>query len=217
LVVSTISIALDIFWASVNDGLQGAIITHDEASLNDFRAKVDRYLGSLPKELTRGTVKSNRSRLEFSNGSVLNYMVAGTRKGGTLGRAFGLNFVHATECTSWADEELRDSFSLKTLDIRSAEMLDEMRKVTIGAEGRQRDDRVMASALAHVAWTDWIRKKLITEGRTFEREQERMRLAAVGKGEITLQQKLLEDFIRDKRRERNAPAAKWYDNIRPVA
>lgn len=103
--VSTISIALDLFWAYVNPGLQGAIITHDEASREDFRAKITRYANSLPKSMKLFEEKSNRYRLEFTNGSVLNLMVAGSRAKGTLGRAFGLNFVHGTECSSWGDEE----------------------------------------------------------------------------------------------------------------
>lgn len=103
--VSTISIALDLFWVLVNPGLQGAIITHDEAAREDFRSKIQRYAASLPEEMKLDTPKSNRYRLEFTNGSVLNLMVAGTKAKGTLGRAFGLNFVHGTECSSWGDEE----------------------------------------------------------------------------------------------------------------
>lgn len=103
--VSTISIALDLFWVLVNPGLQGAIITHDEAAREDFRSKIQRYAASLPDEMKLDTPKSNRYRLEFTNGSVLNLMVAGAKAKGTLGRAFGLNFVHGTECSSWGDEE----------------------------------------------------------------------------------------------------------------
>ena len=103
--VSTISIALDLFWVLVNPGIQGAVITHDEASREDFRSKIQRYCDSLPNEMRLHTPKANRYRLEFSNGSVLNLMVAGSKAKGTLGRAFGLNFVHGTECSSWGDEE----------------------------------------------------------------------------------------------------------------
>lgn len=103
--VSTISIALDLFWALTNPGLQGAVITHNEAAREDFRSKIQRYSDSLPNELKLNTPKSNRYRLEFSNGSVLNLMVAGARAKGDLGRAFGLNFIHGTECSSWGDEE----------------------------------------------------------------------------------------------------------------
>ena len=103
--ISTISIALDLFWVMVHPGIQGAIITHDEASREDFRAKIERYSQSLPREMRLETSKSNRYRWAVPNGSVLNLMVAGTRAKGTLGRAFGLNFVHGTECSSWGDEE----------------------------------------------------------------------------------------------------------------
>ncbi|MDE2099908.1 MAG: hypothetical protein KGL39_21825 [Patescibacteria group bacterium] len=103
--ISTISIALDLFWVMIHPGIQGAIITHDEASREDFRAKIERYSQSLPREMRLETSKSNRYRWAVPNGSVLNLMVAGTRAKGTLGRAFGLNFVHGTECSSWGDEE----------------------------------------------------------------------------------------------------------------
>jgi hypothetical protein len=33
----------------------------------------------------------------------------------------------------------------------------------------EKDDRVFAAALAHLAWIDWIRRDMLSQGLTFER------------------------------------------------
>jgi hypothetical protein len=103
--ISTISLAMDLFWLMVHDGLQGALITDNEGNKEKFRIILERYIAGLPKELRVGIKKHNRNNLVFSNGSVLDYLVAGTRKTGNLGRGRALNFVHATECSSWGDPD----------------------------------------------------------------------------------------------------------------
>lgn len=114
--ISTVSLALDLFWLGVHPGLQGALITDNEGTRDDFRAKLARYLDSLPPRLRRGVLKHNRTHLILNNGSVLNYLVAGSRAKGNLGIGKGLNFVHATECSSWNDPE-----GLASLDAALAE------------------------------------------------------------------------------------------------
>jgi hypothetical protein len=104
--ISTISIAADLFWLMVHDGLQGALICDTEGNRDKFRILLERYIQSLPKGLRVGIRKHNRNNLVLNNGSVLDYLVAGTRKtSGGLGRSRALNFVHATECSSWGSVE----------------------------------------------------------------------------------------------------------------
>ncbi len=103
--VSTISLAIDLFWLLVHPGLQGALITDTEGNRDKFRIIIGRYIESLPKSLRVGIKTHNRNNLVFNNGSVLDYIVAGVRKSGSLGRGRALNFVHCTECSSWGDSE----------------------------------------------------------------------------------------------------------------
>lgn len=102
---STISLAIDLFWLSLHEGVQGALVTDTEANKEKFRILLDRYLESLPRSLQVGVVNHNRNNLVLKNGSVLDYLVAGTRASnrGGLGRSRALNFLHATEVSSWGN------------------------------------------------------------------------------------------------------------------
>jgi len=104
--ISTISLALDVFWASVHDRLQGAIITDTDGNRDKFRILLEQYIQSLPRGLRVGIKQHNRNNLVLMNGSVIDYLVAGTRgKKGSLGTSRALNFVHATEVSNWGSTE----------------------------------------------------------------------------------------------------------------
>ncbi len=104
--ISTISLALDVFWASVHDRLQGAIITDTDGNRDKFRILLEQYIQSLPRGLRVGIKQHNRNNLVLQNGSVIDYLVAGTRgKKGSLGTSRALNFVHATEVSNWGSTE----------------------------------------------------------------------------------------------------------------
>ncbi|HEX8784255.1 MAG TPA: hypothetical protein VF764_12835 [Steroidobacteraceae bacterium] len=103
--ISTIALATDLYWISKHGGLQGAIVTDTDDNRELFRSYVEQYLDSLPKHIKAPIARHNRVQLILKNGSRLVYMVAGTKKKGELGRAKAVNFMHATECSSWGDEE----------------------------------------------------------------------------------------------------------------
>ena len=103
--ITTISLALDIFWISYFSGLQGAIVTDTEPNKEKIRILITRMLESLPRSHSIPVVTHNRNGLVLKNGSTLDYLVAGTRKNGGLGRSRAYNFLHATECSSWGDQE----------------------------------------------------------------------------------------------------------------
>ena len=104
--ISTISLALDVFWASVHDKLQGAIITDTDGNRDKFRILLEQYIQSLPRSLRVGIKQHNRNNLVLQNGSVIDYLVAGTRgKKGSLGTSRALNFIHATEVSNWGSTE----------------------------------------------------------------------------------------------------------------
>lgn len=110
--ISTVSLALDLFWLLVHPGTQGALITDTDGNSRRFNIILRRYLETIPKKIL-GNVrveKHNHQSLVLSNGSVLDYLVAGVKKSGAgLARSRALNFVHATELSSWGDAEGVDS------------------------------------------------------------------------------------------------------------
>lgn len=104
--ISTYALTLDLFWLSAFPGTQGALVADNEGNREQFRDTLARYHESLPKALRFNITKHNRELLTLSNGSVLHYLVAGSKsKGGGLGRGRGINFLHATEMSSWGDPE----------------------------------------------------------------------------------------------------------------
>jgi len=104
--VSTEGLALDVFWLSVHEKIQGALVTDTEANRGKFRILIEQFIESLPKGLRVGIKRHNRDVLELNNGSCLDYLVAGQKKtNATLGQSRALNFLHATEVASWGSEE----------------------------------------------------------------------------------------------------------------
>jgi hypothetical protein len=103
--ISTICLALDLFWSFKYPGTQAGVLTDTDSNKEMFRETLNRYYDSLPRTMKSPMRLHNRNLLSFRNRSILQYMVAGIRSGGNLGRAKALNFLHATECSSWADEE----------------------------------------------------------------------------------------------------------------
>lgn len=104
--ISTVVLAMDVFWLSVHDHMQGALVTDTEPNREKFRVLIEQYIESLPNSLRVGIRRHNRNLLELNNGSCLDYLVAGTKRGNTtLGQSRAINFLHATEVGSWASDE----------------------------------------------------------------------------------------------------------------
>src|SRR5262249_16972148 len=99
--ISTISLAIDLFWLFVHPGMQGALVPDPEENKEMFRHILDRYIKGLPREFKIPVEKHNRGGLFFENGSVLQYLVAGTKGNKNLGTSRALNFLHATEVAKW--------------------------------------------------------------------------------------------------------------------
>lgn len=108
--ISTIMLGIDLFWLMVFPGTQGALVTDDEGNRENFRNILERYMKGLPASYRVRITKHNREMLTLSNGSVLYYIVAGTKKKGAMGVGRGLNFVHATEVSRYGDPEAWASF-----------------------------------------------------------------------------------------------------------
>jgi hypothetical protein len=117
--ISTISLAMDLYWVYANSALSGAIVTHDEGARNSFRTTLALYRAGLAEEWQREVLDDNRDQLVFDNGSRLRFLVAGTRARSSgsskLGRSGALVLCHATEVAYWGDpsgiDALRASFA----------------------------------------------------------------------------------------------------------
>lgn len=102
--ISTVLMALDLFWLQMNPGLKGALIAHSADAVLKFRETVERMVTNLPAGFRIKVTKHNRAMMILQNGSSLQYLNAGTKKNSGLGRSQSYNFVHATEMSSWGDE-----------------------------------------------------------------------------------------------------------------
>lgn len=117
--ISTITLALDLYWVTSKQALPAAIVVQDEASRANFRTTLALYRSSLPEEYQRDVIDDNRDLLVFDNGSRIRFLVAGVRArssgSSNLGRSGALVAMHATEVAYWGDasgvDALRASFA----------------------------------------------------------------------------------------------------------
>ena len=103
--ITTISLALDLYWHFINNGLQGTLTTDTEENRDMFRSTLAMYMDGLPKEYKIPLIAHNRNQLSLKNRSRLFYQVAGLRAKGSLGRGKAITYLHGTETSSWGDEE----------------------------------------------------------------------------------------------------------------
>lgn len=103
--ITTISLALDLYWHFINTGLQGTLTTDTEENRDMFRSTLSMYMEGLPKEYRIPILAHNRNQLSLKNRSRLFYQVAGLRAKGSLGRGKAITYLHGTETSSWGDEE----------------------------------------------------------------------------------------------------------------
>lgn len=110
--ITTIMLAADIFWCNMYPGIRGALIADTDENREVFRDTIVRYI-EVMNEIHPGFLspieKHNRVLLRFSNGSRIEYLVAGAKKNAKLGTSRGLNFIHATEVSKWGGGEGLDS------------------------------------------------------------------------------------------------------------
>jgi hypothetical protein len=102
--ISTVMLALDLYWMFLHKGLQGVVMTDTDSNKTLFRSYLSQYLKGLPQRAKVGIVEHNREQLILANRSRLGYIAAGKRKNESLGAGKSANFMHATECASWGDQ-----------------------------------------------------------------------------------------------------------------
>ena len=110
--ISTLLLALDMFWAFEHPGLLGVFMLHKDEAREDFRTAIEVFFAETPKTHKVKYVRHNRTLLMLQNGSKFRYLVAGTtesKKGG-LGRSGAANYLHSTETAFYGDGEALAEF-----------------------------------------------------------------------------------------------------------
>lgn len=112
--ITTICAALDLFWHYWHPGMQGTFASHDEEARDNFRAMLTMYHDGLPKPHRQRRVSNNRHFIAFQNRSKISMQIGGGSSGRSKGKGKGrgqhFTFTHATECSSWEDQNALHSF-----------------------------------------------------------------------------------------------------------
>lgn len=103
--VTTVSLALDVYWMFLHNGLQGTLVTDTEDNRDLFKSYLGQYIAGLPARARVPVEAHNRYHLVLKNRSRLSYIVAGKRKNESLGAGKAVSFLHGTECASWGDQD----------------------------------------------------------------------------------------------------------------
>ena len=96
--LTTILLALDLFWMLEHDGLCAAFIIHEDRAMARMRMVIKSYLDSLPAAYKKTPKPENRTMLVLGK-SIMMYLTAGTkeRSSGGMGRSGAVNFCHFSE------------------------------------------------------------------------------------------------------------------------
>ncbi len=105
--ITTVSLAIDVFWLAMHPGIKGCLVTDDEAKKEANRQIIVSYVNSFPDGYFGDSFRvttNNRTSITFSNGSTLKLLVAGTKKK-SIGWAEGQGYAfgHLTEVSNYGD------------------------------------------------------------------------------------------------------------------
>jgi hypothetical protein len=113
--ITTIDLAILIFWMNKFAGTLAAMISDDGSNLARARGILTKFMNHLPAAYHVGHDRlghHNNFELELDNSSLCSYLIAGKKKklaeSGDLGQGKGINFLIATEVASWADPKQVD-------------------------------------------------------------------------------------------------------------
>ena len=101
--ITTISLALDLYWQFTHPGWQGTLVADTEDNRDMFRSTLAMYMEGLPKEYKIPLVAHNRNQMVLKNRSRLFYQIAGNKS--RLGQGKAITYLHGTETASWGNEE----------------------------------------------------------------------------------------------------------------
>jgi hypothetical protein len=111
--ISTLCQLFTMMYAGSVPGIQGAIVFDTHDNLGVFRTLFKESIKELPPSHRlpiRGD-GDNRTGMQFLNGNMLQYLVAGVKRGqGSIGRSRALNFAHISEVSYYGDPEAYAAF-----------------------------------------------------------------------------------------------------------
>lgn len=115
--ITTICLILDVAWLAMFPGINGALVVHNGAAKEKMRQDLQDIVASFPPNffgrafaIRKG--RNNREFIEFTNGSRLNFIVAGEKDAEreTFGDGAGYSLCHFTEIALYASEKALASF-----------------------------------------------------------------------------------------------------------
>ena len=114
--ITTVSLLVDLLWLAMHKGMTCALVTESEANRDSNRAILRSYVNSFPDGYFGESFRiikggDNRQFMKFSNGSRIDFLVAGTKdKGTSWGEGRGYAFAHLTEVASYGSDDALKSF-----------------------------------------------------------------------------------------------------------
>jgi hypothetical protein len=108
---TTIFVIIALFWLALHPGMKGALVVDQEKTRDDFREQIRNLIASIPLKYFGAAFAikkggDNKYFMAFSNGSQLNFLVAGTS--GTKvawGESSGFSLVLLTEVANYGSPE----------------------------------------------------------------------------------------------------------------
>lgn len=101
--ITTVSLALDLYWQFTHPGWQGTLVADTEENRDMFRSTLAMYMEGLPKEYKIPLIAHNRNQMVLKNRSRIFYQIAGNKS--RLGQGKAITYLHGTETASWGNEE----------------------------------------------------------------------------------------------------------------
>ena len=101
--ITTVSLALDLYWQFTHPGWQGTLVADTEENRDMFRSTLGMYMDGLPKEYKIPLIAHNRNQMVLKNRSRIFYQIAGNKS--RLGQGKAITYLHGTETASWGNEE----------------------------------------------------------------------------------------------------------------
>lgn len=107
--ITTITLALDLFWHWMYPGMQGTLIADNDGNKEGFRTTLRMFQSGLPTSHRIRLVEDNRTAMVWKNRSRMFFQTANAKKKGGGGRGKGIIFLHGTETGFWDDEQSLES------------------------------------------------------------------------------------------------------------
>jgi hypothetical protein len=107
--ITTITLALDLFWHWMHPGMQGTLAADSEENRDQLRDTLSTYYRGMPGAMRIPIRHNNRTLMSFENRSRILFQIAGGKVKGKKGRGKGIIFLHGTEVALWDDQQSLES------------------------------------------------------------------------------------------------------------